>query len=153
MENKRQKAILEIINMYAIETQDELIEKLAEYGIACAQATISRDIKRLHLVKEPSGGGYRYVVSAQHSNFDVAERLQKVLREYGTDVDFSSNLVVFKTMPGLGMAAGAAFDSMNVEQMLGCVSGDDTVLIVMRDEVSAQLFCEEVFEICGKEKA
>ncbi|MBS7226760.1 MAG: arginine repressor, partial [Oscillospiraceae bacterium] len=89
MENKRQKAILEIINTYAIETQDELIEKLAECGIACAQATVSRDIKRLHLVKEPNGSGYRYVVSAQHGSFDVAERLQKVLQEYGTDVDYS----------------------------------------------------------------
>ncbi|MDO4812149.1 MAG: arginine repressor [Eubacteriales bacterium] len=149
MENKRQKAILEIINTYVIETQDELIEKLAEYGVVCAQATISRDIKRLHLVKEPSSGGYRYVVSAKHGSFDVAERLQKVLREYGTGVDCSSNLVVFKTMPGLGMAAGAAFDSMNVEQMLGCVSGDDTVVIVMRDDDSAQTFCEELSEICG----
>lgn len=64
MENKRQKAILEIVNTYAIETQEELIQKLAECGIVCAQATISRDIKRLHLVKEPSRGGYRYVVSA-----------------------------------------------------------------------------------------
>ena len=149
MENKRQKAILEIVNTYAIETQDELIEKLAEYGVVCAQATISRDIKRLHLVKEPSRGGYRYVVSAQHGRFDVAERLQKVLREYGTGVDCSGNLVVFKTMPGLGMAAGAAFDSMTVEQMLGCVSGDDTVVIVMRDNDSAQTFCEELSKICG----
>ena len=152
MENKRQKTILEIINTYEIETQDELIEKLAEYGVVCAQATISRDIKRLHLVKEPSSGGYRYVVSAQHGSFDVAERLQKVLREYGTGVDCSSNLVVFKTMPGLGMAAGAAFDSMDVEQMLGCVSGDDTVIIVMRDDASAQIFCEELTEICGWKK-
>ena len=152
MENKRQKAILEIINTYAIETQDELIEKLAEYGIACAQATVSRDIKRLHLVKEPNGSGYRYVVSAQHGSFDVAERLQKVLQEYGTDVDHSSNLVVFKTIPGLGAAAGAAFDSMEVEQMVGCVSGDDTVAIIMRDEVSARDFCKELSEICGKRK-
>ena len=149
MENKRQKAILEIINTYAIETQDELIKKLEEYGIVCAQATISRDIKRLNLVKEPTKGGYHYVVSAQHGRFDVAERLQKVLREYGTRVNCSGNLVVFKTMPGLGMAAGAAFDSMDVEQMLGCVSGDDTVVIVMRDNNSAQIFCEELFEICG----
>ena len=152
MEKKRQKAILEIINTYAIETQDELIEKLAECGIACAQATVSRDIKRLHLVKEPNGSGYRYLVSAQHGSFDVAEWLQKVLQEYGTDVDYSSNLVVFKTIPGLGAAAGAAFDSMEVEQMVGCVSGDDTVAIIMRDEVSARDFCKELSKICGKRK-
>lgn len=153
MENKRQKAILEIINSNVIETQDELIAKLAECGISCAQATISRDIKRMHLVKESSDSGYRYVVSAQRGSFDVAERLQKVLREYGTGVDYSSNLVVFKTMPGLGMAAGAAFDSMEVGQMLGCVSGDDTVVVIMKDEISARMFCEDLLEICGKGEA
>ena len=92
------------------------------------------------------------MVSAQHGSFDVAERLQKVLQEYGTDVDYSSNLVVFKTIPGLGAAAGAAFDSMEVEQMVGCVSGDDTVAIIMRDEVSARDFCKELSKICGKRK-
>ena len=150
MENKRQKAILEIIQNHAIETQDELIEELTSRGIRCAQATISRDIKRLHLVKEPHGGGYRYVVSAKHSSFDFAERLQKVLHEYGASVDYSGNIVVFKTMPGLGMAAGAAFDSMEAEQMLGCVSGDDTVVIVMRDNASAEEFCVKLAAICGK---
>ena len=149
MENKRQKAILEIINTYEIGTQDELIEKLAEYGVVCAQATISRDIKRLHLVKEPSRGGYRYAVSARHGTFDAAIQLQKVLHEYGTGVDHVNNLILFRTLPGFGMAAGAAFDSMQIGQMLGCVSGDDTVVIVMRDNDSAQTFCEELSKICG----
>lgn len=149
MENKRQKAILEIINTYEIGTQDELIEKLAEYGVVCAQATISRDIKRLHLVKEPSRGGYRYAVSARHGTFDAAKQLRKVLHEYGTGVDHVNNLILFRTFPGFGMAAGATFDSMQIGQMLGCVSGDDTVVIVMRDNDSAQTFCEELSKICG----
>ena len=149
MENKRRKAILEIVESCAVETQEELIEKLRGRGINCAQATISRDIKRLHLVKEPSRGGYRYAVSAQHGTFDAAKQLRKVLHEYGTGVDHVNNLILFRTFPGFGMAAGAAFDSMNVEQMLGCVSGDDTVVIVMRDNDSAQTFCEELSKICG----
>ena len=153
MENKRQKAILEIIGSHAIETQDELIEKLRQCGVSCAQATVSRDIKRLHLVKEPYAGGYRYAVSDKHTSFDLAERLQKVLHEYGTSVDHAGNLILFRTLPSLGMAAGAAFDSMHVEQMLGCISGDDTVVIVMRDNDSAAEFCAELTKICGKSEA
>ncbi len=150
MENKRQKAILEIIGNEVIQTQEELIAKLEESGIHCAQATISRDIKRLHLIKEPCSEGYRYAVSTKHNTFDVAERLQRVIRDYGVGVDYTNNLVIFKTMPGLAMAAGAAFDSMEIEQMLGCVSGDDTVMIVMRDNMSAQELCANLSEICGK---
>ena len=148
MENKRQKAILEIVESCAVETQEELIEKLRGRGIDCAQATISRDIKRLHLVKEPYAGKYRYTVSQRRSGYDVAERLQDLLRECGTNVAHANNLIVFKTMPGLGMAAGAVFDNMMIGQMLGCVSGDDTVIIIMRDNASAEEFSGKLTKIC-----
>ena len=150
MENKRQKAILEIVESCAVETQEELIEKLSQRGIDCAQATISRDIKRLHLVKEPYAGKYRYTVSQRRAGYDVAERLQDLLRECGTHVAHANNLIVFRTMPGLGMAAGAAFDSMLIGQMLGCVSGDDTVIIIMRDNASAEEFSAKLAKICGE---
>lgn len=150
MENKRQKAILEIVESGTVETQEELIEKLSQRGIDCAQATISRDIKRLHLVKESYAGKYRYTVSQRRAGFAIADRLRDLLRECGTRVTHSNNLIVFKTMPGLGMAAGAAFDSMGVGQMLGCVSGDDTVVIIMRDNASAEEFCAKLAEICGR---
>ena len=151
MENKRQKAILEIVESCAVETQEELIEKLKERGIDCAQATISRDIKRIHLIKEPYAGKYRYTVSQRRAGFDVAERLQDLLRECGTRVAQANNLIVFRTMPGLGMAAGAAFDSMVIGQMLGCVSGDDTVIIIMRDNASAEEFSEKLSKICSRQ--
>ena len=149
MENKRQKAILEVVESCAVETQEDLIEKLKERGIDCAQATISRDIKRLHLVKEPYAGKYRYTVSQRRSGYEVAERLQELLQECGTHVTHANNLIVFRTMPGLGMAAGAAFDSMMIGQMLGCVSGDDTVVIIMRDNASAEEFCAKLTKICS----
>ena len=151
MENKRQKAILEIVESCAVETQEELIEKLSQRGIDCAQATISRDIKRLHLVKEPYAGKYRYTVSQRRAGYDVTERLQDLLRECGTHVTYANNLIVFRTMPGLGMAAGAAFDSMVIRQMLGCVSGDDTVVIIMRDNASAEEFCMKLAKICSRQ--
>lgn len=151
MENKRQKAILEIVESSVVETQEDLIEKLKERGIDCAQATISRDIKRLHLIKEPYAGKYRYTVSQRKSGYDVAERLQDLLRDCGTRVIHANNLVVFRTMPGLGMAAGAAFDSMVIGSMLGCVSGDDTVVIVMRDNASAEEFSTKLAKICSRQ--
>ena len=149
MENKRQKAILEIVESCAVETQEELIKKLSERGIDCAQATISRDIKRLHLVKEPHAGKYRYTVSQRRAGFAIADHLRDILRECGTCVTRANNLIVFRTVSGLGMAAGAAFDSMVMGQMLGCVSGDDTVVIIMRDNASAEEFCAKLTEICG----
>ena len=144
MKSKRQEKILELIAQYAIETQEELLERLSECGIPSTQATVSRDIKQLHLYKEPCGGGrYRYASSARSTGCDFNDRLQRILRECSLSVDCAQNLVVLKTMPGLASAAGAAFDAM-----IGCVCGDDTVLVVMRDEASAQSFCEELSGLC-----
>ena len=150
MKSKRQEKILELIAQYAIETQEELLERLSECGIPSTQATVTRDIKQLHLYKEPCGGGrYRYASSARSTGCDFNDRLQRILRECSLSVDYAQNLVVLKTMPGLASAAGAAFDAMDdLPAMIGCVCGDDTVLVVMRDEASAQSFCEELSGLC-----
>ena len=102
------------------------------------------------LYKEPCGGGrYRYASSARSTGCDFNDRLQRILRECSLSVDYAQNLVVLKTMPGLASAAGAAFDAMDdLPAMIGCVCGDDTVLVVMRDEASAQSFCEELSGLC-----
>ena len=150
MKNNRQEKILAIIEAEPIETQEQLLSKLQEQGIESTQATISRDIKQLHLIKEPVGGGrYRYASSARSTGCDFNDRLQRILRECSLSVDYAQNLVVLKTMPGLASAAGAAFDAMDdLPAMIGCVCGDDTVLVVMRDEASAQSFCEELSGLC-----
>ena len=145
MKNDRQAKILEIIEKEAIETQEQLIERLKEMGVKSTQATISRDIKQLHLIKEPVGGGqYRYAVSAHKTKLNFADRLQTILRESIVAVDYAQNLVVLKTMPGLAGAAAAAFDGMEIAQMVGSIAGDDTVLVVMRDTDSAAEFSAEV---------
>ena len=106
MKSKRQEKILELIAQYAIETQEELLERLSECGIPSTQATVSRDIKQLHLYKEPCGGGrYRYASSARSTGCDFNDRLQRILRECSLSVDCAQNLVVLKTMPGLASAA------------------------------------------------
>lgn len=149
MKNKRQEKILALIAESPIETQDALSEKLAECGFACTQSTISRDIKQLHLVKEPFGGGrYRYAVSKKQAEFGFAQRLQKILRECCLSCESVGNLAVLKTMPGLADAAGAALDAMVLPEMVGCVCGDDTVLIVMRDADSARELCREITAVC-----
>lgn len=145
MKNNRQDKILEIIATETIETQEQLLLRLQELGIDSTQATISRDIKQLHLIKEPAGAGrYRYAVSAQKTKLNFAGRLQVILRESILKVDRASNLAVVKTMPGLGQAAGSAFDGMELQSVVGTVCGDDTVLVILRDDTSAEEFCAEL---------
>ena len=148
MKNKRQEAILEIITHSPVDTQEELLEKLTERGIRCTQSTISRDIKELHLVKELSGGTYRYTVSKLNAELISSDRLQRILHECCIGCDYAQNLVVLKTMPGLANAAGAALDTRGNTEMLGCVSGDDTAMIVMRSEAAAARLCAEINQLC-----
>ena len=148
MKNERQSKILEIIESEPIDTQEQLQQRLQAQGIACTQATISRDIKQLHLVKEPMGQGrYRYAVSVQRSRLNVADKLRTIFRESIVSVDSAQNIVVVKTMAGLANAAGAALDSMSIPTMAGSLAGDDTAILIMRDGESARVLCEEIHEM------
>ena len=145
MKNDRQEQILAIIAEESIETQEQLINRLQEKGIPSTQATISRDIKQLHLVKEPYGGGrYRYAVSAQKTKLNFADRLQIILRESIVDVDYAQSIVVLKTLPGLANAAASAFDGTDMPSKVGTLAGDDTVMIIMRSNESAKELCREI---------
>ena len=139
MKNDRQAMILEIIEKEPVDTQEQLQQRLKELGVTCTQATISRDIKQLHLVKEPVGQGrYRYT---------VADKLRNIFRESITSVDWAQNIVVVKTMPGLAGAAGAALDSMNIPGVVGSLAGDDTALLILRDAAVAENLCDELKEM------
>lgn len=148
MKNDRQSRILEIIERESIDTQEKLQQRLQEMGITCTQATISRDIKQLHLIKEPIGQGkYRYAVSVQRNRLNVADKLRTIFRESIISVDYAQNIVVIKTMAGLANAAAAALDSMSIPYMVGSLAGDDTAMLVMRDTESARSFCDEIHEM------
>ena len=148
MKNDRQSKILEIIERENVETQEQLQQRLQEQGVVCTQATISRDIKQMHLVKEPAGQGrYRYTVSSQRNRLNVADKLRNIFRESIVSVDFAQNIVVIKTMAGLANAAAAALDSMNIPYVVGSLAGDDTALLIMKDMESARGFCEEIHEM------
>ena len=148
MKNERQNQILEIIAREDIETQEQLLDRLQQQGISCTQATISRDIKQLHLIKEPVGRGrYRYAASVHHHSLNVADKLRTIFRESIVSVDFAQNIVVIKTMAGLASGAAAALDGMEITSMVGSLAGDDTALLIMRDTEAAQLLCEEIKEM------
>lgn len=145
MKEQRQNIILEIVQKQEIETQEQLLVALRERGFRCTQATISRDIKELHLVKElaPSGS-YKYTVSRQNKRRDLTERLQNIFREGVSSFDYAQNLVVLKTMPGLANAAAAALDGMELPDMVGSIAGDDTAVLIMRTNQDAERFCDDL---------
>lgn len=146
VKENRQAEILRIISEAAVETQEQLLSQLKLRGIKATQATISRDIKELHLIKEPTGDGtYRYVaVSAKESHKNHAGRLRNIFKEGVTSFDIAQNIIVVKTMPGLASAAGAALDGMEGEGIVGSLAGDDTVILIMRTNADAEEFLEEI---------
>lgn len=145
MKEQRQKAILKLIQEEDLEVQEELLERLHALGFSCTQATISRDIKELHLVKERTKNGtYKYVVSLHRGRSDLANRLQTIFRESVISFDLAQNLIVLKTMPGLASAAGAALDAMDIPNMVGSIAGDDTAVLIMRTNEAADQFCNEI---------
>lgn len=148
MKNNRQAMILEIISQENIETQEQLLSRLQERGINSTQATISRDIKQMHLIKQPAGQGvYKYAVSDNRNRLNFAEKLRTIFRECITSIDSAQNIVVIKTMPGLANGACSALDNMDLSYMLGSLAGDDTAFLVMKDTESAVAFCEEIKEM------
>ena len=148
MKEQRQKAILELIRQEDLEVQEELLERLHEMGFSCTQATISRDIKQLHLVKEPAGhGAYKYAVSNTRARLNVADKLRTIFHESITSVESAQNIVVFKTLSGLAGGASEALDHMDVNGMLGTLAGENTVFVVMKDTASAETFCQEIREM------
>lgn len=147
MKRARQAEILKIIQSVDVETQEQLLDELKSRGFASTQATISRDIKELRLVKEMSGGGYRYVVSERKGMVDSDVRLRNIFKEGVVSVDLAQNIVVVRTMPGLASAACSAMDSMDIPGMVGSLAGDDTGILIMRDNASAEQFNREVHKL------
>ena len=147
MKRARQAEILNIIQAVDVETQEQLLDELKARGFSATQATISRDIKELRLVKELSGGGYRYASSERKGLADSDARLRNIYKEGVTSVDRAQNIVVVRTMPGLASAACSALDSMDIPGMVGSLAGDDTGILIMRDNASAEQFNREVHKL------
>lgn len=145
MKSQRQAKILEIISTKNVETQEQLLEELKKEGFRGTQATISRDIKEMRIVKELTPlGTYRYTTTSDEMGGSFTARLNTIFRECVTGFDYAQNMIVIHTLPGLASAAGSAIDAMNMGVVLGTLAGDDTVFIVMRDSNAAAAFCGEI---------
>ena len=145
MKSQRQTKILEIIASKDIETQEQLLEELRQAGFRSTQATISRDIKELRILKDLTAmGTYRYSIGTKETAGAFSNRLNTIFKESVISYDYAQNIVVVKTLPTLAPAAGRAIDAMNMSVVVGTLAGDDTLLIIMRDVQSAIGFCIEI---------
>ena len=150
MKTQRQAKILEIISTTIVDTQEQLLALLQEEGFHTTQATISRDIKELRIVKELTGlGNYRYTTGNNEIEGTFSARLNTIFKECVIGFDYAQNIIVVKTLPGLASAAAYAIDGMNIHSVVGSLAGDDTVMIVMRDNNSAAVFCGEMKSLLG----
>lgn len=149
MKFQRQAKILELIDRFEIETQEDLTDHLRALGYTTTQATVSRDIKELRLIKTLSGqtGKYKYAAAATGAADSFTTRLRNIFRECVTDIQAAQNMVVIKTLPGLGQAAAMAIDAMRAPEVIGTLGGDDTVFAVMKDSESAAQFSEAARDI------
>lgn len=135
---KRHIKIREIIAKHEIETQDELVDALKKAGYNVTQATVSRDIKELHLVKVPlPDGRYKYSLPADN-RFNPLQKLKRILVDSFVNIDSAENLVVLKTLPGNANAVAALIDNLDWEEIVGTISGDDTILIVCRNKKQSE---------------
>ena len=151
MKSQRQAKILEIISTTNVETQERLLQELEDAGFHSTQATISRDIKDMRIVKElTSLGTYRYTTSGNEMSGGFSTRLNTIFRECVIGYDYTNNLIVLRTLPGLASAAGSAVDAMNMSAVVGTISGDDTVLVIMRDNNAAAAFCGEIKNLINR---
>ena len=137
MKYKRHAEIINIINSYNVETQDELIEKLSEKGYEVTQATVSRDIRELNIIKIPTGkNSFKYAIpKSDPIRYD--EKYQNIVRETILSVDVACNTIVLKTLAGMAQAAAAAIDALGWNEVVGCIAGDDTIFVMMRSEDKA----------------
>ena len=148
MKLDRQSVIMDIISERDIETQNQLMEALAERGLKSTQATLSRDIREMRLVKELGPrGNYRYVAAAKQDNSDLDVRLKKIFRESVVSYDVAQNILVIKTLPGLAPAACSALDGMSIDGLVGTIAGDDTAFLAMRDNNSATTLYREIEQL------
>jgi transcriptional regulator of arginine metabolism len=137
VKEKRHMRIKEIVSQYEIETQEDLVKALEEAGFPVTQATISRDIKELHLIKVVgTNGRYKYAIPVTTSTVTI-ELLRRKLTEVFVSMSRAQNLIIIKVLPGNAHAIAAMIDSMNKSSLLGTIAGDDTILMVCSDEQAA----------------
>lgn len=148
MKQNRHQKIAELVSRYEIETQEELAEKLKEAGFSVTQATISRDIRQMNLSKLPAGNGrQKYVILKQEHELLADNKYIRVLRDGFVSMDMAQNILVMRTVSGMAMAVAAALDAIYFSEVVGCIAGDDTIMIAVRSVDDTKILMEKIREL------
>lgn len=150
MKVSRHAKIIELINQYDIETQEELAEYLNNSGFRVTQATVSRDIRDLKLTKiSVNGGRQKYVIHRQEEP-EMSEKYMRVLKDGYVSMDMAQNILVIKTVSGMAMAVAVAVDAMKWNEVVGCIAGDDTIMCAIRTVEDTTAVMEKIRKIVSK---
>lgn len=144
MKKNRHAKIVELIEQYEIETQEELADRLREAGYPVTQATVSRDIRELKLSKLPSGSGRLKYVAFRQDEAHLGDKYIRVLKEGYVSMEPAQNFLVIRTVSGMAMAVAAAVDALKLEEIVGCIAGDNTIMAAMRSAQDAVIVREKL---------
>lgn len=150
MKKSRQQKIIEIIETCQVETQDALVERLKKEGFKVTQATVSRDIRELKLSKvSVSADRQKYVMLKQDDHF-LEDRYSRALRDGFSSMDMAQNILVIKTVSGMAMAAAAAIDALKFPEVVGCIAGDDTIMVAVRTVEETKKLMDKIHAMIEK---
>mgnify|MGYP005914502767 CR=1 FL=1 len=144
MKTNRQSKIIEIIQKNEVETQDELSALLEKDGFRVTQATVSRDIRELKLTKIPTAGGRQKYAVITDAPENLSKKYERVLREGFLSMDMAQNILVIKTVSGMAMAVAAALDALKFSEVVGCIAGDDTIMVAVRTVEDTQILMDKI---------
>ena len=147
MKKIRHKAIVDIIKKYNVETQEELAGYLKDAGFVVTQATVSRDIRELKLSKVPIGGGRQKYVIIRHDESHMEDKFIRVLKDGFVSMDMAQNILVVKTVSGMAMAVAAAIDSLKFHEVVGCIAGDDTIMVAVRTTEETVILMDKIHKM------
>lgn len=147
MKQNRHQKIAELVEKYEIETQEDLAEKLKEAGFPVTQATISRDIRQMHLSKVPTGDGRQKYVVLKRENREMSDKYIRVLRDGFVSMDMAQNILVMRTVSGMAMAVAAAVDAIQFKEVVGSIAGDDTIMIAVRSVEETKVLMGKIREL------
>lgn len=150
MKKIRHRQIVDIINKHDIETQEELANYLKETGFVVTQATVSRDIRELKLSKVPTGSGRQKYVVLRQDDSHMEDKFIRVLRDGFASMDMAQNILVVKTVSGMAMAVAAAIDALKFKEVVGCIAGDDTIMVAVRTIEDTRALMDKIHKMIEK---
>ena len=147
MKRQRHEVVVDLINKYDIETQEELAAYLKEEGFEVTQATVSRDIRELKLSKIATGNGKQKYIILKNVDSHLGDKYIRVLRDGFVSMNMAQNILVIKTVQGMAMAVAAALDAMKFPEIVGCIAGDDTIMAAIKSTDETKVVIDKINEI------